>query len=203
MKARIYIEGGGDSKELHTRCREGFRQLFDKCGFQGRMPRLVACGGREATFDDFKTAHRSSVGTGEVEYVAMLVDSEVPVADVERTWDHLAAHDGWHKPEESDNDQVLFMTTCMETWITADRKALKAYYSKGLRERMLPELLDMESRGRKDVQNALARATEACKRNYRKGRQSFEVLAKLEPATLRQHLPSFARCERILRANLR
>ena len=28
MRITIYIEGGGDSKELHTRCREGFRRLF-------------------------------------------------------------------------------------------------------------------------------------------------------------------------------
>ncbi len=40
MSATIFLEGGGDSKELHIRCREGFRQLLEKCGFKGRMPRL-------------------------------------------------------------------------------------------------------------------------------------------------------------------
>ena len=30
MKKVIYLEGGGDSKELHTRCREGFRKLLEK-----------------------------------------------------------------------------------------------------------------------------------------------------------------------------
>ena len=58
MNARLYIEGGGDSKQLHTRCREGFRKLLERCGFGGRMPRLVACGGRNSTFDDFSTALR-------------------------------------------------------------------------------------------------------------------------------------------------
>ncbi len=39
----IYLEGGGESKELHSRCREGFRKLLEKNGFKGNMPRLVAC----------------------------------------------------------------------------------------------------------------------------------------------------------------
>ena len=76
MNAYLYIEGGGNSKELRTRCREGFRRLLERCGFAGRMPRLVACGGRSATFDDFKTAHRNAA---EGDYVAMLADSEAPL----------------------------------------------------------------------------------------------------------------------------
>ena len=30
--ARIYLEGGGDSKDGKVRCREGFRKLLKKCG---------------------------------------------------------------------------------------------------------------------------------------------------------------------------
>ena len=61
MNGRIYIEGGGDdSKELKIRCREGFRRLLEKCGFKGRMPKLIACGGRDATFSDFSTAHENN-----------------------------------------------------------------------------------------------------------------------------------------------
>ena len=40
--ARIYLEGGGDSKDGKVRCREGFSKLLRKCGLSGRMPRLVA-----------------------------------------------------------------------------------------------------------------------------------------------------------------
>jgi len=91
VKKTIYLEGGGDSKELHARCREGFRKLLEQSGFRGRMPRLVACGGRAATFDDFQTEHAQQ---GWADYVAMLIDSETPVADVEATWAHLATHEG-------------------------------------------------------------------------------------------------------------
>ena len=61
MSAKIYIEGGGDSKELRIRCREGFRRLLDQCGFTGRMPKLIACGGRDATFAVITTLSLSFV----------------------------------------------------------------------------------------------------------------------------------------------
>jgi hypothetical protein len=200
VSARIYIEGGGDSKELHTRCREGFRRLLQRCGFKGCMPRLVACGGRGATFGDFSTAH-ANAGTGE--YVAMLVDSEDPVADVERTWDHLNARDRWERPGGAVDEQVLLMTTCMETWLTADRDALRVHFADCLQENALPSLTNLESCSRDDVQNALVRATRTGKAGYAKGKRSFEIVGRLDPATLRQHLPSFARCERVLKTRLR
>ncbi len=195
VNARGYIEGGGDSKELHTRCREGFRRLLEKCGFSGRMPRLVACGGRGATFDDFSTAQAHA---GDGDYVAMLVDSEEPVADIEETWRHLKSRDGWEQPDGAVNEQVLLMTTCMETWIASDRQTLQEHFGSCLQDNALPSLTNMESRPREAIQDALIRATQKCKNAYTKGRKSFEIVGKLNPAVLRQHLPSFVRCERVL-----
>ena len=121
MKTHLYIEGG-DSKEAQSRCRENFRKLLKKMGLSGRMPRLSACGGREAVFDDFKTAHARARAN---DYAAMLVDSEEPVADIDETWGYLQERDRWDK-----------------------------------------------------------------------------VLATLDPAVLRRHLPSFVRVERILKEKL-
>jgi hypothetical protein len=195
VSAKIYLEGGGDSKELHARCREGFRRLLQSAGFAGRMPRLVACGNRGAAFADFSTAHsNSSPG----DYVALLVDSEDPVADLERPWAHLARRDNWDKPAGADDEQVLLMTTCMETWIVSDRQALRNHYSNCLQESALPDLSSIESRLRDAVQNALVHATRRCKNRYQKGKRSFEILGLLNPAQLRKHLPSFVRCERVL-----
>lgn len=199
VNAKLYVEGGGDSKDLHVRCREGFRRLFERCGLEGRMPRIVACGGRGATRDDFATAH---VRSGAGDFVAMLVDSETPVADIDCPWDHLKIRDGWDKPNGAADEQVLLMTTCMETWILVDRQSLRAHYGSGLQETALPSLSDMESRPREAVQDALERATRSCKNRYAKGRRSFEILARLDPATLSRHLPSFARCKRILSRQL-
>lgn len=86
MSAKIFLEGGGDSKELHSRCRYGFRTLLENCDFKGHMPQLVACGGRSAAFEDFQNEHDSENGSV---YVAMLVDSEEPVEDLEEPWKHL------------------------------------------------------------------------------------------------------------------
>jgi Domain of unknown function (DUF4276) len=199
VSAKIYIEGGGDSKDLKTRCREGFRRLLEACGFQGRMPRLVACGGRDAAFDDFLSAHSRA---GANDYVALLVDSEALVASVEQPIAHLKQRDGWMIPSDASDAQFLLMTTCMETWIAADRKALREHYGVRLLESALPNVHDLESRDRHAVQDALAHATRDCKNAYQKGERSFQALGQLRPEELRKHLPSFVRCERLLNSHL-
>jgi len=61
---------------------EGFRKLLESTGFKGKMPQLIACGSRDSTYRDFKTEHTRRMA----DYVAMLVDSEEPVNDPEKTW---------------------------------------------------------------------------------------------------------------------
>lgn len=198
MSAHLYVEGG-ESKEDQIRCREGFRKLFEKAGFSGRMPRLSACGGRGSVFDDFKTAYAlRKVG----DYIAMLVDSEDPVEDPEQSWEHLNHRDQWDKPVGASDEQVLFMTTCMETWIVTDRRALQEHYGHRLQENALPSLANLESRNRHEVYDKLVHASRNCSNAYSKGKRSFELLAKLDPAVLKQHLPSFVRVDRILKAKL-
>ena len=199
VNARIYIEGGGESKDLHVECRKGFRLLLEACGFAGRMPRLIACGSRSAAYDDFCTEHAAAKpGT----YVAMIVDSEDPVADIEQTWSHLRGRDGWAKPRGADDEQVLLMVTCMETWIVADRATLRRHYKSGFQESALPTLANMESRTRSSIQDGLVRATRNCTEKYAKGAESFRIVALLDPAELRKHLPSFVRFERVLNEKL-
>lgn len=199
MSAHLYIEGG-ESKEDQIRCREGFRKLIGRLGFAAgkKMPRLSACGGRNAAFDDFKTAHGSSK---EGDYIAMLIDSEDPVADGNKTWEHLKTRDNWDKPAGADDEQVLLMTTCMETWILADRAALKEHYGHKFQESALPPLIDLENRNRKEVHDKLTQATRDCSNAYAKGKRSFEVVGILNPAAL-SSLPAFARLARVLKAKL-
>lgn len=197
MRAALYLEGaaiGADSKELKSRCREGFSKLLEKSGYKGRMPRLHACGSRDATFDDFKTA---LAGKAAGDYVAMWIDSEEPLADPEAAWEHLGRRDKWKKPAGATDDQVLFMTTCMETLIVADHAALADHYVK-LQTSALPSLVNLESRDRHDIQDKLVHATRNCTNAYAKGKRSFEILSKLTPDTLGRHLPSFVRSRCIL-----
>ena len=201
MSAHLYIEGsrtGAHSKEAQIRCREGFRRLIENAGFSGRMPRLSACGGRSATFHDFQVALSKQ---SEGDYIAMLIDSEDRPLDIEKTWAHLKIRDSWQKPVKAGDDQVLFMTTCMETLILADRAALQKHYGHKLQENALPPLNDLESRDRHDVHDKLVNATRDCSNAYAKGTRSFEVLGVLNPSTLAS-LPSFARAVRILNEKL-
>lgn len=198
VSAKIYLEGGGDSKELKVLCRRGFRELLDKAGFKGRMPRLVACGGRGSTFDDFKTAHE----TGTFEYVAMLIDSEEAVDDFEETWEHLKNRDGWEKPQDAENDQVLFMVTCMETWISADRETLKRHYGNDLQESALPPLQSIENTNRQTILQKLEHASRNCSSAYEKGKHSFALLGRLNPDVLEAKLQGFKRLVRILNEKL-
>jgi len=192
VKVSIYVEGGGDSKELHVRCREGFRKLIEKAGFRGRMPGIVACGGRQHAFDMFRTA----IGKGQGFHPILLVDSEDPVnpqnehSDGSAAWNHLQSRDGWTRPRGTDDDQAQMMVTCMETWIISDREALRKVFGARLQISALLPVDDLEQRSRSDVQLALENATRNCGANkaYRKGRRSFQVLAELNPGTLRDLL---------------
>lgn len=201
MSARIYIEGGGNSKEGKVRCREGFRKLFEKCGFTGRMPALVACGPRNDAYDDFKTGH-SQASPGN--FIGLLVDSEEPVADVEQTWAHVAQKtgDNWRQPDGADNEQLLFMTTSMETWMVSDRTALAAHFGPRFNESVLPPVRNLEQRDRHHILNALQNASRGCPGPYDKRPKSFELLGKLNSSVLEEHLPSFKRVRRILDCNL-
>lgn len=201
MSAYIYLEGGAsgpDSKTLDIQCQQAFHKLLHKMGFVRRQPRLVACGGRSAVYDRFVTRH----STGGATLVALWIDSEEPLSNLDATWAHLKSRDGWEQPAGADDEQVLFMTTCMETWIVADRAALRLHYGHNLNENALPPLNGLEGRDRHDVQDRLERATKDCKNAFAKGKRSFDVLEELDPAALKQHLPSFVRVARILRTKL-
>ncbi|MEX0728262.1 MAG: DUF4276 family protein [Planctomycetaceae bacterium] len=201
VKVRIFVEGatrGPDSKNLQVALREAFAKLLIE-GRSSRSPKFIPAGSRGNAYKLFNTAHAYSDAG---EFVALLVDSEEAVADIEKTWLHLKARDGWNKPKGANDEQVLLMTTCMETWIVSDRDALRKYYGSTLQENALPPLHDMESRTRHTIQDALAHATRDCKNAFEKGKHSFAVLKQLRPAELRKHLPSFVRCERVLKAQL-
>ncbi len=190
MNITLYVEGGGDSKETHARCREGFRKLIERMGFTGRMPRIVACGGRNATFDDFQTALRASTS-----FPMFLVDSEAPLESIGDAWRYLEQRDGWVRPAGAADDHAQLMVACMETWIMADPEALAAMMGADLRKNALLPQEGLEARTKEEVQNALEQATKACgrERMYRKGRRSFQVLERLNPEALKKKLPHFRR----------
>ena len=163
------------------------------------MPKLTASGGRDSVYNDFKTAH---AGASSQDYIAMLVDSEDPVKDVRSPWAHLVEREGWNLPPGATDEQVLLMTTCMETWIAADRSALSAHYGNCLQVSALPAVNNLESQDRVTVQKSLFHATSNCIGPYEKGKKSYEILGEINPASIEPLLPSFKRARDILDGKL-
>ena len=197
VSAEIFVEGGGESNFLKSRCREGFRLLLEKSGFEGRMPKIHPSGdGADAVRRFRKTAADSHHSN----YVGVLIDSEDPVENINKPWEHLRKRGGsdWQRPSGTGDDQVLFMTTCMETWIAADHEALRKRFPRDFNGNRLPASNGLEHRHRNVVLTALRQATND---RYSKGAISFELLGSLNPETLQQ-LPSFRRARRILNEKL-
>jgi len=161
VRVKIYVEGGGDDKRQHIQCREGFRKLILNAGFTGRMPEIVAGGGRGRAFDMFKRA--VAVSNRDV-MPMLLVDSEDPVS-APTAWEHLQARDNGERPVDATDDQAQLMVTCMETWIMADRTALNRVFGSSLQTSALLPETNLEMQPRDVVQNALEHATRGCGRD--------------------------------------
>lgn len=180
MNVKVYVEGGGDTNALKTRCRQGFSEFFRKAGLEGCMPRIVASGGRQQAFDDFCTALNKA---GEGDFIVLLVDSEAAVANGSASWVHLKARDNWDKPATATDDNAYLMVQCMEAWFLADKDALAAYFGDGFNPGALPARADIENISKADIFTGLKAATGKCnkKGEYGKGRHSFDILSRIDP----------------------
>ena len=187
MTVKIYVEGGGNARDLRTRCRTGFSTFFEKACLAGRMPRIIACGSRNDAYDRFCTACQNRLAD---EFIVLLVDSEGPVADGDGPWQHLARRDHWTMPREATEGQAHLMVQCMEAWFLADRDALAAYFGNGFKPGALPGARKIEEVDKGDVFTGLRNATRQCRKGpYGKGRRSFDILERIDPAKVRAVSP--------------
>ena len=188
MSTTVFVEGGGQSKDLRTRCRQGFHEFLDSAMPAGRMPRFVACGSRKDAFDRFCTA----ISHDPCGAYMLLVDSEdVCQPDVTR-WQHVKQRsgDGWDVPSGATDDHLHFMAVCMESWLIADPSSLARFYAKGFEAGQLPETVDLETVEKATVFDSLQRATRATvKGEYSKGKVSFAALGSLDVTTVSSRMP--------------
>ena len=185
VRAMLYIEGGGEGRELGARFREGWNAFFKKAGLASKT-KIVRGGGRDKTFDRFVTAienNRPNV------VPILLVDSEGPVAAGHTVWQHLSARDDWQRPSNADDDQAFLMVQAMETWFLADRDALRKYFGARFKPNALKKWPALEAVPKRTALDALARATAACTKHYAKGKVSFELLAHIDPALVATACP--------------
>jgi len=191
----LYVEGGGDSKELKKRCRRGFRKFIENAGLAGRMPRIVACGGRGNAYKSFETA----LGVGG-RTPMLLVDAEVPLS-AESPWEHVGNQDGWDRPNGAGDDHCHLMVQIMESWFLADRSALASFYGREFQVGALPEDRSVEQISKADVLRGLKRATRnTTKGSYHKGSHSFTILGKINPTVVGSGAPSAKGFLDVLRA---
>ena len=167
MRARIYIEGGGEGQINDTLFRQGWHEFFEAAGLVGRMPQPVRGRGRQRTYDLFKTAVRNPK-PGELPL--LLVDSEDPVRPGYTVWPHLKARDGWDQPSGASEDQAFLMVQVMETWFLADRNMLRTYFGSSLRENHIRQWPSLEEVAKLTVYQALEQATASCTKHYTKGK---------------------------------
>ena len=203
MSIMLCVEGGGESRALQIKCRQGFAKLMENSRFIGRLPKVAACGSRNVAFKRFQTELKSGK-----RFPILLVDSEDLVDGANGpdnpygAWRHLADRDGWQRPKAASDDQAQLMVTTMETWLVVDPNALIKHFP-SMNSTKLPDDNNLESRTKEDILVALKRATSSSnKGEYKKGRDSFDLLAKLNPDELKSKLPHFRRFVESLDARL-
>ena len=184
VTVKLFVEGGGDSRIQHDICRKGFRLFLEKAGFSGRMPRILACGSRNNAYSDYITA----INNGE--NAVLLIDSEGPIhpnSIIDSTkleswnpWLHLQCSDKWSKPEISDIKDCHLMVEIMEAWFIADIDTLKEYFGYKFNEGVISFWDNVEEISKSHVMSILVNATKASTKGiYRKGKHSFEILARI------------------------
>ncbi len=188
MRVKIYVEGGGnDNSRLCAELRQGFQSLFIKAGFGGKLPSVIASGGRAEAFHDFQIAIRKSK-LGEV--ILLLVDSEGGIEDGVTKWDYVKTRvgDNWEQPKNANENNLFFMIECMESWFLADKDALKNFYGKDFHENSLLKNTNFESISKQNVYSSLENATKGTiKGRYGKGTHSFKILGMLDPQKIKDH----------------
>ncbi|HEV2383514.1 MAG TPA: DUF4276 family protein [Terriglobia bacterium] len=180
---RIYAEGGGDSKDTKAFLREGFSSFLQDLSLMARDKRIrwhvVTCGGRNATFDAFRTALKQHPGAFNV----ILVDSEAPVQTTPSA--HLQQRDGWAFNDVDDNHCHL-MTQAMEAWFIADVAALVRFYGQGFRQSIIPKNPDVEQISKDQLEASLKLAThDTQKGEYHKADHAWKILKLIDPAIVR------------------
>ena len=183
VSASLYVEGGGDSKSLKTACRRGFRKFIENAGAAGGVSKIVACGSRGNAYRSFSKALSASVNA------LLLVDAEGSVT-AQGAWQYLKANDNWDRPATATDGQCHLMVQAMESWFLADADALASFYGQDFNRGPLPANRNIEQVSKEDVLAGLSQAARNTRKGgYKKGLDSYDILAKLNPVKVRGMSP--------------
>jgi hypothetical protein len=195
---KIYVEGGGDSNATRAELRKGFGEFTRSLKALAQERRLrfgiVACGSRNDAFDMFQTALRQN----DPDILnLLLVDAETKVKPNTSPWTHLRERvgDRWERPASVSDDQCHLMVQSMETWIAADIGALRKFYGKGFRDKLMPATQDVETIDKDRLFAALKEASSHSEKKgqYHKTKHGFALIGLVDPDLVRSKA---AYCER-------
>lgn len=190
---RIYVEGGGNSSATRASVRKGFHKFLEtlvECArSKGIRWQIIACGGREQTFENFQLALRSNPEAFNV----LLVDAEASVTSA--PWQHLYAQDQWRQPHGTADEQCYLMTQNMEAWLIADPDTVATFYGQEFNRNALPVNRNIESVDRETIDRVLAQATQRTQKGaYHKIHHGVALLERINPVRVRAVMPS---CDRL------
>lgn len=189
MSFIIYIEGGGDrNRQLETFFRRAWSKFFENSGLGKSMPSVVRGGSRNRTYALFSRAIKINT-PGKDQIPILLVDSEDAVQKGYSVWEHLRTHDSWTKPTGAGEEHAFLMVQVMETWLLADRNALREFFRDQLKENVFKQWPQLESISKANVLDVLNRATAQCSKQYKKGKITFELLQRVDPALVEAACP--------------
>ncbi len=174
---RVYIEGGGDSRQGRAQLRTGFSAFLASLRKAARAKKLrwevILCGITASTLEDFRSACETHADSSNI----LLVDSDGPVSTSPNRHLRLA---------DVDAHQCHLMVQVMESWFLADDTALAAFYGQGFRASALPKARNVERIAKADVLKALTEATaRTAKRKYHKVRHGAKLLGWVDPEVVR------------------
>lgn len=188
----LYVEGGGRTAASRGVLRAGMDQFFDglrrAVQTKGAELRVICCGGRGEARSKFVAARADTDC-----WTLLLVDSESPVESDPR--DHLLTHDRWTDLVSVPLDSIQLMVQVMETWIVADRHALREYYGECFRDEELPADEAIEDVPKPEILAGLERAT--CPTSlgkYHKLHHASTLLARIDPEKVKARCPH---CKRL------
>ena len=203
---KLFVEGGGPGKMQKSNFRQGLGKFLKEAGLRGKMPQITPSGSRQEAYGAY--CHELAGGKPAV----LLVDSEGPVSESHRAgafaewrpWQHLMQHDNWKKPPTASDADCHLMVQCTESWFLADPQALKVRFGQGFQQNQLPKGRSLEDIPKRDVLRGLQEATRKCETagQYDKGKHSFELLGRIDPAKVTEQSPWAKRFIDMLKAKM-
>lgn len=196
VRARIYVEGGGDDDSpLRAELRQGFQKFFQKLGFSHCNVR--AGGGCAETWADFEMG---LADLSEDEIAFLLVDSDAHPGK-QKGWEFLESRkrNKLSKPSLADEDSAYFMVVAMEAWLVADCDALQKFYGESFRRDKIANVSEVERFSKKQLKILLREATEPTLNGCYKKRHAFRILSEVDPRKVADASPHAARFMQALR----